>query len=291
MSPLDYHLKQIASLEKSARVAFTKKHPVFLPIILESKRLLNYLKYQLRPQFFVKHQSLPNWFNITEHSSPLYRKYNQEKLDEGKIENIKIAIKNMDCLVIAPGQTFSFWKFVGRPSKKKGFKNGLVLSDGKLKQDIGGGLCQLSNLLAYMFACTECDFVERKHHSRDVFPDSGRTVPFASGATVFFNLIDLKVKNNYSFPLKINLRTTDTQLRGSLSAPVSLPYVVKLEEKQSTFIKSATTGLVYRCNELYRVFYTKITKEKIKEILLWKNTARVMYEEEVIKYPIKTLSV
>jgi vancomycin resistance protein VanW len=229
------------------------------------------------------------WFNLTEHSSPLYRKYNKKELDEGKIENIKLAIKSLDGIIIPPGKVFSFWKHVGRTSSKRGFKKGLVLSAGQLKEDVGGGLCQLSNLIAYMFAGTECVFVERKHHSKDVFPDYNRVIPFASGATIFFNLIDLKVKNSYTFPIKINLRTTDTQLRGSLSAPTRLDYFIKLEEKESYFIKSAQTSNVYRCNKLYRVFYEKKTKHKIKEEPLWLNVAQVMYAEDTIKHLIVSI--
>jgi vancomycin resistance protein VanW len=234
--------------------------------------------YTIHPKYRTSNSQDSVWFHLTEHSSPLYRKYNKRELDEGKIENIKIAIKNLNGIVIPPGNVFSFWKHVGRSSSKRGFKKGLVLSNGHLKEDVGGGLCQLSNLIAYMFACSECEFVERKHHSKDVFPDSNRTVPFASGATVFFNLIDLKIKNTYPFPVKLNLRTTDTQLRGSLDAPVMLDHFVKLEETESHFVTSEKTKKVYRCNRLNRVFYKKNTKEKIGEENLWENIAEVMYD-------------
>lgn len=270
----------------SGKTAMTKRYPALLPFVLEAKRFFNFLWYSLKPAFKLARTNAKRWPNLAKHSSPLYRKFNKRVLDEGKVENIKIAIKAMDGLVIPPGKIFSFWKFVGRPSRKNGFKNGLILSDGRLGEGIGGGLCQLSNLIAYMFGRTECEFVERKHHSRDVFPDSGRIIPFASGATVFFNLIDLKIKNVYPFPVKINLRLSETQLRGSISSPVSLDYFVKLEEKRSCFIKSSKTQIVYRCNELRRVFYSKKTKQKIKESVLWLNTARVMYGEKDIKGPI-----
>ncbi len=281
---LEYYKEEIKAQEKSTRISLSKKYPLVLPLILNSKRFFNALVYFTHPKFSLhKKASLNKWFNLSEHSSPLYRKYNKRELDEGKIENIKIAIKNLDGVTIEPGKIFSFWKYVGKPSKERGFKNGLVLSDGKLKEDTGGGLCQLSNLLAYMFARTECAFVERKHHSRDVFPDSGRTVPFASGATVFYNLIDLKVKNTYSFSIKINLRVTDTQLRGSISSKEGQDYFIKIEERNHNFVRSKKSNLIYRCNELFRVFYKKNTKEKIKEEFLWKNVAKVMYEDNLIK--------
>jgi vancomycin resistance protein VanW len=139
-----------------------------------------------------------------------------------------------------------------------------------------------------MFACTECSFIERKHHSRDVFPDSGRNIPFASGATVFYNLIDLKIKNTTNTPIKINLRTTSTQLRGSLSSVNKKDSYIKIEEKNPCFIKSKNTGLVYRCNQIYKVFYTKENNKKIKEENLWTNVARVIYDERLIKDKIIT---
>ena len=283
---MDYFLNEIKKIENENRVALTRKYPFLLPFVLRFRRLARSIYYNLNPKFKIPHSEISSWFHLTEHSSPLYRKYNSRELDEGKIENIKIAIKSLNGIVIPPGKVFSFWKYIGNPSSKRGFKKGLVLSNGQLKEDIGGGLCQLSNLIAYMFVCSECLFIERKHHSKDVFPDYNRTVPFASGATIFFNLIDLKIKNTYPFPLKINLRTTDTQLRGSLDGSISLNYFIKLEEKESFFIKSTKTKKLYRCNRLNRVFYEKNTKNKIKEEKLWTNTAEVMYDENNVKQAI-----
>lgn len=284
---MDFFLQEIKKIERSKRVALTRVYPMLLPLVLEGKRFMRWMVYTLHPKFRTSRDTGLAWYHITEHSSPLYRKYNKRELDEGKIENIKIAIKQLDGIVIPPGHVFSFWKHVGRSSADRGFKTGLLLSNGFLREGVGGGLCQLSNLIAYMFACSECVFVERKHHSKDVFPDNNRSVPFASGATVFFNLIDVKIKNTYPFPIKLNLRTTDTQLRGSISAPVSLSYVVKVEEKESGFIQSSLTKNIYRCNKLHRVFYEKHTKTRIKEEPLWKNVAEVMYDPSNITQPVR----
>ncbi|MDQ5957650.1 MAG: vancomycin resistance protein VanW [Patescibacteria group bacterium] len=278
---------KILKIESSRRKAVTKQFPFLLTPVLEIKRFLIKLETSLPKYKLKKEINSSKLYNITEHSSPLYRKYNKRELDEGKIHNIKIAIEKLDGLIIEPDKVFSFWKYVGRSNERRGFKKGLVLSDGKLLEDYGGGLCQLSNLLAYMFACTECDFHERKHHSRDVFPDSGRTIPFASGATVFFNLIDLKVKNTYSFPIKINLRITGTQLRGSISSTEKIDYKIKITEKESLFCKSARSGIVYRYNKLFRSYYKKNTNDKIKEVLLWENIARVIYDESLIQNKIE----
>lgn len=286
--------KLILTIENDKRVALTKKYPFLIFPVIEIKRLYKKTLYTHLKVYNVKRVEVvahSKWFNLTEHSSPLYRKYNKRELDDGKIKNIKIALQKIDGLVIQPNQIFSFWKYVGRTSESRGFSKGLVLSDGVLKEDFGGGLCQLSNLIAYMFACSDCKFIERKHHSRDVFPDSGRSVPFASGATVFYNLIDLKIKNTCDFPIRINLRMTETQLRGSLSSPKILDYDVKLEEKSTGFFKSAKSGITYRYNQLYRVFYkkgkSKDEKEIIKEVLLWENIVKVIYQDSEIKRDIE----
>jgi vancomycin resistance protein VanW len=281
----------IQKIEGDNRIAFTKRFPYLLAPVLEMKRLRNTLNYTYKKEFRSTTKSLTSsqtWFNLAEHSSPLYRKYSSQDLDKNKIHNIALAIQKLNGIIIEPGQIFSFWKHVGRTSKVKGYKKGLVISDGKLQEDYGGGLCQLSNLLAYMFACTDCTFIERKHHSRDVFPDNGRTVPFASGATIFYNLIDLKVKNTSKQSIRIVLHLTETQLRGSLSTPKKIPYTISLREKYSGFYKSRKTGEVYRFNRLYRVRYAKgpPLKEIIDETLLFENLAKVIYPESAIREDI-----
>ena len=72
---------------------------------------------------------------------------------------------------------------------------GMVLHNGGFKPGVGGGLCQLSNLIYWMTLHTPLTVVERWRHSYDVFPDAERTQPFGSGATVAYNHIDLQIRN------------------------------------------------------------------------------------------------
>ena len=67
-------------------------------------------------------------------------------LQHNKVTNLRLAIKKINKVVIKPGETFSIWYLVGRPKKRKGFLEGLVLDNGKISKGIGGGLCQLGNL-------------------------------------------------------------------------------------------------------------------------------------------------
>ncbi|MEI3305466.1 MAG: VanW family protein [Dysosmobacter sp.] len=45
--------------------------------------------------------------------------------------------------MLAPGETFSYWKLIGKPSRRKGYLEGMVLFLGRIGSDVGGGLCRL----------------------------------------------------------------------------------------------------------------------------------------------------
>lgn len=66
------------------------------------------------------------------------------KLQESKVTNIMIACNKISGIIIKPGETFSYWKTIGRVTAKKGYKEGLVIGQGgKLGSGLGGGLCQM----------------------------------------------------------------------------------------------------------------------------------------------------
>lgn len=134
------------------------------------------------------------------HQTPMLRKLKDVDmyLQYNKIVNLKNAISELNNVTIHPGETFSFWKLVGKPSKRKGYLDGMILRNGTFKAGIGGGLCQLSNLIFWIASHTPLTVTERHRHSYDVFPDSNRTQPFGSGATCFYNYGDLMIKNNTS---------------------------------------------------------------------------------------------
>ena len=94
---------------------------------------------------------------------------------------------------------------VGNPSKRKGYLKCLVLNNGKIGYDYGGGLCQLGNLLYWMVLHSPLVVTERWRHSFDVFPDVNRKLPFGSGATLSYNYIDLQFKNPTKHNYQIKL--------------------------------------------------------------------------------------
>ena len=192
-----------------------------------------------------------------------------------KIINLKIAIEKIDGIIIKPGETFSYWKLIGKPSARKGYVPGMVLYCGTYTMGIGGGLCQLSNLIYWMTLHTPLTIVERYRHSFDVFPDSKRTQPFGSGATCVYPYRDLMIRNdtNQDFQLKVNVGQINLEGRWlSNNEPI---YKYEVIEKNHEF-KSEYWGGFSRHNELYRRRYTK-SGEFINEEYITENHALMMY--------------
>lgn len=197
------------------------------------------------------------------------------QLQENKITNLKIASNKIDGIVIQPGEVFSFWKLVGKTTKAKGYIEGMQLARGEVKTGIGGGICQLANLLYWMALHTPLIVTERHHHSFDPFPDSGRTLPFGSGASVFYNYVDLQVSNPTSYSFQIKVWLSDKHLKGAIFSSEEMPYAYHLEERNHQFIQQ--NGKNYRENEIWRKRIDKKTGQMVNEELLIKNFSEVKY--------------
>lgn len=190
---------------------------------------------------------------LIEHKSTLLRKLKDVDmhLQYNKITNLKLAIAPIDGVVIKPGETFSIWRMVGRPSARKGYKTGMMIHNGKVREGVGGGLCQLGNLIYWMALHTQLTVTERWRHSFDVFPDVNRTIPFACGATLAYNYIDLQLKNNTDKTFKINLWIDDEFLHGCIYCDHSAEFVYEVYEKDHRIVKQSWGGYT-RHNQIWR---------------------------------------
>lgn len=210
------------------------------------------------------------------HQSVLMRKlWNVDmKLQENKTVNINLAIQKLDWIIIYPGETFSFWELVEIPTYKKGYLDGVLINHWGVSTWVGGWLCQLSNLLYWMFLHLDVEVVERHRHSYDIFPDSGRVLPFASWATVFYNYVDLQVKNTLDYPIQIKLWTNDKYLKWQILSDKPREEKYHVYEKFHTFIEAKEK--YFRYNLIHREKIVDWKVEKDEKIL--ENFAPVKYE-------------
>ena len=173
-------------------------------------------------------------------------------LQHNKRTNLALAIAHLDGLVIAPGQTFSVWKNVGRPRASKGYQPGLVMVNGRIDSGVGGGLCQLGNLLFWLFAHSPLSITERYRHGYDVFPGVARDVPFGAGATLAYNYVDLQAVNHSVDALRLRLWLDDTHLNGALYSEAPLRGHYRVEERDHRMVQQVWGGYT-RHNRIVQV--------------------------------------
>lgn len=262
--------------EHPLRIAWSQKHPILKkPLIFLRQQVRNFLNF-FDYRISVEKQNIFFDHILTRHQSILRRKLGSSdpRLQEQKITNLKQAIKLLNGVIIRPNKIFSLWQIIGKLSYKNGYVDGMLLSNGKIIEGLGGGLCQLSNFLCWIFLHAPTKTIERYHHSMDVFPDYERTLPFGGGATILYNFIDLKIKNISPHPLQLKIWLTNNHLKGQILSPKQVPEKFHVFEKNHCFIK--TKNNYFRFNEIYRETKVNGQIKNIEKIAT--NFAPVLYE-------------
>ncbi|WP_240763233.1 VanW family protein [Paenibacillus thalictri] len=196
-------------------------------------------------------------------------------LQENKIINLRIALQHVNGIVINPGETFSFWKIIGKTTKNKGYIEGLMLSHGEVRVGIGGGLCQLANMLFWLALHTPLEIKERHHHSFDIFPDDRRVIPFGTGTSVFYNYVDLQFFNPTNFRFQFNLLLSDEYLEGTVCCDKELQFLYKVTERNHKFYQDESKW--FRGNEIWRQEINREDDMIGREELIIVNHAEVKY--------------
>lgn len=215
---------------------------------------------------------------VHKHSSLLMRKLGDTdpQLQHNKVINLRIAVGCLHEVIIRPGETFSFCRLVGKPSRKRGFVEGLQLSRGKAISGIGGGICQIANLIHWLVLHSPLTVVERSQHSYDPFPDEGRIIPFGTGAAIFYNYVDYQFRNNTADTYQLRLWLTDKTLEGELRCDRDLEHKYHVKEKNHAFVKIG--NVFYRTNEIWQYRVRKTRDQIENETLVTRNFAIVQYQ-------------
>jgi vancomycin resistance protein VanW len=211
------------------------------------------------------------------HKTPLLRQLKDVDmwLQHNKVINLTIAAKRLNGIVLKPGETFSYWRLIGRTNKRKGYVDGMILHYGNVTTGTGGGLCQLSNLIYWMTLHTPLQVTERYRHSYDVFPDSKRSQPFGSGATCAYNYLDLQIKNQTQNIYQLAVYLTDTHLVGEWRAEVPPIQEYEVYEKEHLITQEYWGGYA-RHNKIHRKVYN-LNHQLIDDEYITENNAIMMY--------------
>ena len=229
-----------------ARKRITQIFPWLLPIRRKQQLLFFYTGMDLDGNQYAADKigaRLPHL--LFETSCPLYNRETGFDMvyQENKVFNLKLAAAMMDHLVIRPNETFSFWKLVRHADRFTPYKEGLIVMNGKLTTVLGGGMCQMSNLLFWTFLHTPLTILERRWHVVKDFPEPPSDAPLGVDATVLEGWVDLKVRNDTNSTFQIGISFDEECITGCIYT-----------DANDGFSYRVVNGEVLYCREGNRIF-------------------------------------
>lgn len=154
--------------------------------------------------------------------------------NKNRSNNISLASSKIDGTVIMPGETFSYNQTVGKRTIDAGFKEAGAYAGGKVVQEVGGGICQVSSTLYNAVLYANLEIVDRSnHYFQTSYVDAGRD------ATVSWGAVDFKFKNNRQYPIKIEAVSKNGVTKISIKG-------IKEEKEYEVVIQSEITSIIQK---------------------------------------------
>ena len=154
--------------------------------------------------------------------------------NKNRSNNISLASEKIDGTVIMPGETFSYNQTVGKRTIDAGYKEAGAYAGGKVVQEVGGGICQVSSTLYNAVLYANLEIVDRSNHYFETsYVDPGRD------ATVSWGAVDFKFKNNRKYPIKIEAISKNGVTKMSIKG-------IKEEKEYEVIIQSKVTSIIQK---------------------------------------------
>ena len=129
----------------------------------------------------------------------------QTDINKGRIINISVACNRLT-RVMQPGEELDFNADVGPYKKSLGYQPAYVLVDGKSVPGYGGGTCQVSSTLYNaLLQLPGIEILQRRPHG----PGGAKYLPHGVDAAVGNTSLNLRFRNNYDFPIRVEGHTSD----------------------------------------------------------------------------------
>ena len=193
-----------------------------------------------------------------------------------KAHNLRLAAKKLDGLLLRPGETFSFYRAVRGADRDEPYRDGLTVVDGRLITAPGGGMCQMSNLLFWLFLHAPLRVVERHGHRVKDFPDPPSDAPRGVDATLYEGWLDLKVLNPTETTYEIRLDFADGALVGRLLADRDDGLTLEVRNGEVAYVRRG--GEIYEEADVLRRVLDRRTGDCLREETLYRNVCRVGYD-------------
>lgn len=218
--------------------SFVDNYLIDLPVIIEKAKLTESMLKQNET------------IEISSFSTP----FSAKLVD--RTTNLKLSTAAINGVIIYPGEIFSMDERLGNRTSKEGYKYAPAFSGGEVVKSMAGGICQTTTTMYNAALLGNLQIVKRYKHGLPVsYINKGRD------ATIYRNVYDLKVKNNYNYPLYIK-SFIDTK-KGLLTVKIfgyKKEYNIKITTEHA---KKNNRNYYYTYRHIYDVNNVFIRKELI----------------------------
>ena len=128
--------------------------------------------------------------------------------DDKRDNNLELSASKINGVIVKDGEEFSFNDTVGNPTPDEGYEKAGIFIGGKKSKGYGGGNCQISTTLYdAVLKVDGLKVTERHEHGKEVgYVEKGKD------ATVVYDELDLKFKNNTGYDIKIYSNVTEEKV-------------------------------------------------------------------------------
>lgn len=116
--------------------------------------------------------------------------------DRNRNTNIRLVCETVNGLVLQPGESFNYNSFVGERTAAKGYKEAGGIYDGRTRDELGGGICQVSGTMYHSVMKADLQVDLRYPHS---WPST--YVQTGTDATVTWGGANFQFTNNTDYPI------------------------------------------------------------------------------------------
>lgn len=212
---------------------------------------------------------------------------------EGRKHNVSFALSKFNGMVVKPNQIVHFNSVTGPQTLEAGYKNAIIILNGKFVQGVGGGLCQASTTLYNACLLANLQVNEVHRHSLPVkYVDLGLDAMVSEGNSdfVFTNTsendvyIKAGVKNDYAF-VEIYGRTKEDDEIVQLKTEREEGDVKGVDKIIMDTNREYTNKVIYK-GEYYRLKYPKNNYQvKVYKNILKKGKVESSQLIRIERYP------
>lgn len=260
------------------RRRITELFPWLIPLRVRQRKLFFYLGMKLDRNHYTAVLSkdlLP--IEVFSSSCPMYNRNTGFDMiyQENKVHNLKLAAAAIDHMLIRPGETFSFSLSTRHADRREPYREGLTVIGGELTTAPGGGMCQLSNLLFWVFLHSPLTIVERHGHGSKDFPEPPSDAPMGVDATLAEGWKDLKVRNDTDYTFQIHIDFDRENISGTLCADRSSPLAYSVSNGPVAYYRRQ--GAIWEEVDVIQTLTDRESGQEQSTRTLYRNVCRIGY--------------